>query len=184
MKLLYCTLLLTMTGLLISCKDSVVSGEATVSNSPEKFSFVFAKVPYRSPYGPKVVDDMYAGSIDRFKPKLKEYPPPPSSFGCFVSWANPKSNSNYLYYTIYIYLPNSLIAVADNTYQQVKVKALSPDAPNGEIMGQARCVLPSNSGLENLVISHLKHYAKRSTPQAEIDYDASSEIIDSTLYMK
>lgn len=127
---------------------------------------------------------MYAGSIDRFKPELKEYPPPPSSFGCFVSWENPKKNSKYLHYTVYAYLPNSLIETAGNTYQLIKLKALSPDAPNGELMGQARCILPSKAKFESLVLSHLKQYAKKAQTQAAIDYDVSSHIIDSAFYKK
>ncbi|NGP75711.1 hypothetical protein G3570_03650 [Balneolaceae bacterium YR4-1] len=183
MKLLYGILWLALIGILISCNDAVVTEESTIGDNPEKFSFVFAAVPYGSPYGPKVVDDIYAGSIDRFKPKLKEYPPPPTSFGCTVSWENPEKNSRYLYYTIYVYLPNSLIDVAGNAYQLIKVKALSPDAPDGEVMGQARCILPAKSKIESLVVTHLKQYAEKSQTQAEIDYDVSSHIIDSALYI-
>lgn len=168
--------------LLFSCNDSVIMEDVTIGDSSEKFSFAIVRVSYRSPYGPKVVDDIFAGSIDRFNPHGNELPPP-SSFGCFVSWANPKNNSKYLYYTNYVYLPNTLIEQAQNTYQQVKVRALSPEGPNGKTMGLARCILPLNFGIENLVITHLKNYAAKSEPKVEIDYDVTSKIIDSTLYI-
>ncbi len=168
--------------LLFSCNDSIVMGDAAIGDSPKKMSFVIARVPYRSPYGPKVVDDIFAGSIDRFNPNGNELPPA-SSFGCFVSWANPKNNSKYLYYTNYVYLPNDLIEQARNVYQLVKVRALSPEGPNGETMGLARCILPSNLGIENLVIAHLKTYLARTETNVEIAYDVSSQIIDSTFYI-
>lgn len=168
--------------LLLSCNDSIVMEDVAIGDSSEKMSFAIVRVPYRSPYGPKVVDDIFAGSIDSFNPHGNKLPPP-SSFGCFVSWANPKNNPEYLYYTNYVYLPNDLIEQAQNTYQQVKVRALSPEGPDGKTMGLARCILPLNLGIENLVITHLKIYADKSEPKVEIDYDVTSQIIDSTLYI-
>lgn len=181
MKTISLLIISTLILLLFSCNDSIIVDDAAIGDSSEKMSFAIVRVPYRSPYGPKVVDDIFAGSIDRFNPDGNELPPP-SSFGCFVSWANPKNNSKYLYYTNYVYLPNDLIVQAKNTYQQVKVRALSPEGPNGKTMGLARCILPLNLGIENLVITHLKIYADKSKPEVEIDYDVTSHIIDSTLF--
>jgi len=176
-------LILSALGLLLfSCNDSIVMEDVAIRDSSEKMSFAIVRVPYRSPYGPKVVDDIFAGSIDRFNPDGNDLPPP-SSFGCFVSWANPKNNSKYLYYTNYVYLPNDLIEQARNIYQHVKVRALSPEGPNGETMGLARCILPSNLGIENLIIAHLKTYLARTEKKVKIEYDVSSQIIDSTLYI-
>ena len=183
MKLLYYVLLLTFTGLVVSCKDSVITGEAMMEDNSQKVSFAIVQMPYSSPYGPKVVDDIFAGSIDRFDPESK-VPPSPSSFGCFLSWANPKKDPKYKYYTRYIYVTESLIVRANNTYKQVKVFALSPQGPDGELMGFARCIVPSTPGIENMVEKQFEFFANRFKPDMEIDYDVQSTILDPALYSK
>ena len=176
-------LLLSALGLLLfSCNDTIVLEDVEIEGSPEKVSFAFVDMPYPSPYGPNVVDDIFAGSIDRFNPDSKE-PPPPSSFGCFLSWANPKKKSKYLYYIRYIYVSNSFIERARNTYKQVKVRALSPEGPNGETMGIARCLVPATPNIEMMVERQFKYFADRTKPEMEINFEVSSMIVDSTLYM-
>lgn len=173
-------LIIYMVCILISCRDSVITGETEVEGIPEEVSFAFVKMPYPSPYGPKVVEDIYSGSIDRFNPDSKE-PPPPSSFGCFLSWANPKKSPKYLWYNSYIFVSNSLIEHARNTYKQVEIQALSSEAPNGKTMGVARCLVPSSPNIEMIVERHFKRFANRSEPEMEINYEVSSIIVDSTL---
>ncbi len=174
-------LLLVLALSLATCKDQLITEEVEIQGNKEKITFSIVKVPYRSPYGPKVVEDIFAGSINNYQRGSKKVPSP-SSFGCTMSWANAQKDPKYWYSTSYLYASENMIEAARNTYKQVTVRALSPEAPDGKTMGISRCLVPSSPNIEYIMEEHFKAYAKRSQPDMVIDFRVSSVVIDSSLY--
>lgn len=167
----------------------IVSGCDTTSaiKEPVKYtrtaSIRIIWVPARTGFGPKITDNMMEGSLEQAPEESTFYNdkkvPKPSPFGCHRTWVNPDPEYKYRIYTNFIYFPEAYIKAANNKYKYVVSKALSPDAPDGKIMGMARCIVPNLNHIDKMIESFVKMHGNKNSPDIQFKMETQSWIMNS-----